>query len=150
MKMKSFRIIIADDDDDDFLLIKEAFRELNLEHFLIRKSDGVQLLDYLLQVTKEHKALPDLILLDINMPKMDGIEVLEKINTEKAYKTIPVIIYSTSNCPDQKEKCLRLGAQAFVTKGSTYKKVMAFVARINNFLKEGSRLPGLFMDIKYE
>lgn len=146
--MDDFKIVITDDDEEDFLIMKEAFEDLKLTHTLIHKQDGNKLLTYLKDCQRFGAKYPDLVLLDINMPKLNGVEVLELIKKEFKYRHIPVVMYSTSSCPDQKKQCMDLGAQAFVSKPSQFKKVVAFVKRLDSFFKDSAAMPGLFADVK--
>jgi CheY-like chemotaxis protein len=131
--MSGFRIVVADDDEDDFLLLKDAFDALRLKHALKHLTNGVQLLDHLSDAAARHR-FPDLILLDLNMPKLNGLEALERLKGTKAYKDIPVIIYSTTDSPSHQNACNRMGAEAFVTKGSTFDDILSFVNSIDTFL----------------
>lgn len=136
--MTKFRIVIADDDVDDFFIIRQAFEELRHNHIIEHVKDGRQLLDHISFASP----LPDLILLDIHMPVVDGIKALELIQKDKFLSGIPVVIYSTSRCPDQKRRCEQLGANAFVTKAYSYKKVLLFVRGLHDFLSRASAIPG--------
>jgi CheY-like chemotaxis protein len=141
--MSGFRIVVADDDEDDFLLLKDAFDTLHLEHVLQHLSNGMQLLDHLSDEAAKRR-FPDLILLDLNMPMLNGLEALERLKGTKAYKDIPVIIYSTTDSPSHKNACSRMGAEAFVTKGSTFDDILSFVNSIDTFLNERKAEPVRF------
>lgn len=133
--MANFRILIADDDEDDYFIIREAFNELTA-HDITYVSDGQQLLEFLdLQVTQRRK-LPDLILLDINMPKIDGIRALESIKSSQALNRIPIVMYSTSHDPEQKRACRKLGANGFISKGYSHSDIIDFAGGVNNFLEK--------------
>jgi CheY-like chemotaxis protein len=132
--MSMYRILIAEDDDDDFFTLKEAFDSTREEPELIRAGNGEQLLQQLQEEISEC-ALPDLIILDINMPRMDGIEVLQKIKRNRQVDFIPVFMYSTSNCIEQMKKCYQLGAQLFVTKGNEFQSVLKFADSALSFCR---------------
>jgi len=123
--MSPYRILIAEDDDDDYFTLKEAFECTQAEPELIRVGNGEQLF-VTLGGDQELFRMPDLIILDINMPRMDGIEVLQKIKRDQALGAIPVFMYSTSNCIEQMKKCYQLGAALFVTKGNEFQSVLQF------------------------
>src|SRR5580698_7443193 len=89
-------VLMADDDNEDKMLMKHAFEENQLPATLHFVEDGVQLLEYLKQQGNTGR-LPSIILLDLNMPRMGGKEVLQKIKADDVLKKIPVIIFSTSN-----------------------------------------------------
>jgi len=86
-------ILLAEDDNIDAMTVKRAMKELNVTNEIIRACDGEKALDYLRDNTKEK---PCLILLDLNMPKMNGLELLEIVKADGNLKTIPVIVLTTS------------------------------------------------------
>ena len=123
-KVKPITILMADDDEDDRLLTQDALAEsrvLNELHFV---EDGVELLEYLERKGKfEDKAVsprPGLILLDLNMPRMDGREALEAIKGNPNLKGIPVVILTTSKQEEDMVKGYNLGAASYITKTVTF------------------------------
>jgi len=139
--MAGFRLLLADDDEDDFFIIRQAFEELGRPYDLQHVRDGKELLDYLSANSGAGRQIPDLILLDINMPLINGFQALEIIRKTEAYAQVPVFIYTTSIDHEEKRRCMELGANAFFTKAYTYKKVLAFVADIDLFLNYPYRMP---------
>jgi len=115
----TFHIVVADDDDDDQFIIREALQELCAEQVVISSVyDGVQLLDCLNKkglFGRETKG-PDLIILDINMPLMNGVEALENIKSNGSFRNIPVVMLSTLRTIERVDKCALLGALNFYTK----------------------------------
>jgi CheY-like chemotaxis protein len=113
-------ILVADDDKDDFLLVTEAFREAGIKADLRLVGDGVELLDYLKRHGKyedpSSAPFPDLILLDLNMPKKDGREVLREVKADQCLQSIPVVILTTSTEENDIQLCYRSGANSFMTK----------------------------------
>ena len=95
-----FIVLMADDDEDDCLLVGSAFQEIGIAHDLHFVDDGRELLDYLLHegdfADPEKYPRPNLILLDLNMPRIDGREALSKIKSDPQLKDIPVLILTTS------------------------------------------------------
>lgn len=126
--------MIAEDDDDDFYTLKEAFECTHIQTELLRASNGEQLL-LQLQTGASAFQMPDLIILDINMPRMDGIEALQKIKRNRTLSLIPVFMYSTSNSIEQMKKCYQLGADLFVTKGNEFQSVLNFADCVLNFCR---------------
>lgn len=136
---------MADDDPDDRALTKEAFEEnfpVNDLHFV---EDGKELMDYL---NKEGKysndinhSLPELILLDLNMPKKDGREVLKEIKDHPEFKKIPVIILTTSKAEEDIVKTYELGANSFITKPVTYSGLVEVTKQLGKFWFEIVKLP---------
>lgn len=133
--MVKLSILVAEDDDDDYYLLEMAFKELDLPHSLNHVRNGAELISYLSAAASKKQELPDLILLDINMPKLNGIEALEQIKNNESYINIPVIMYSTSTCDEQKEQCMGLGARDFITKGSSFDKIVSTMRNIDHYIK---------------
>jgi CheY-like chemotaxis protein len=133
--MTEFRILVADDDEDDYFIIREAFNEF-IPHEISHVYDGQQLLEHLQQQLELKQKFPDLILLDINMPKMDGVKALQYIKSSEIFSHIPIVIYSTSSDQVQKKVCNDLGANGFVSKGYNHGEISDFVRSINRFLEE--------------
>jgi len=94
MNKKQYNLLLADDDEDDCDFFKEALDELHLPTSLVTVNDGVQLMDFLSEKSVEN--LPDILFLDLNMPRKNGLECLREIKQNEAYKNLPVIIFSTS------------------------------------------------------
>ena len=117
-------VLIADDDTDDCLIAMEAWEENGLGNDLHFVQDGEELMDYL-HHRNEHANVqtaprPGLILLDLSMPKKNGLESLAEIKSDPALKDIPVIILSTSNTPKEASEAYALGACGFITKPNTF------------------------------
>lgn len=113
--MQTKKIILADDDSDDRSIMQDAMEMLNAGDILWFADSGEQVLN-LLQKSYNASVTPCLVVLDLNMPKMNGSQTLSKIKGDQRFRDIPVIIYSTSINPLEKEKCLLLGAHAYITK----------------------------------
>lgn len=111
--------LMADDDDDDCILAHTAFRESGAEGTLACVSNGVELLEYL---GSQNAPLPRLILLDLNMPRKDGREVLKEIKSSPAIADIPIVILTTSREQMDIETSMQNGATAFITKPETFGK----------------------------
>jgi CheY-like chemotaxis protein len=124
-------ILMADDDPDDRLLTQQAFREQRLANELRFVEDGEQLIDYLKQqgqyADPSISPRPGLILLDWNMPKKNGREVLAEIKVDPQLKRIPVVVLSTSNAEMDIRHAYDLGANAFISKPVTFEGLAAIV-----------------------
>ena len=126
-------ILIAEDDADDRLMINEAFMENNMPAGIVFFENGAELLDYLYSFDDSfERTLPDLILLDLNMPKMDGKMVLSKLKLHNAYKEIPVIILTTSRSREEEAHVLNMGASGFFTKPSSFTELVNITASISS------------------
>lgn len=117
---KPFHIIVADDDDDDQYIIKEAIKEINSDQIKVTSVyDGIQLIDCLNKkglFAKDPTGEADLILLDVNMPILNGLVALEQIKGNKNFKKIPVYVISTMRTIERVDTSMRLGANNFYTK----------------------------------
>lgn len=120
-----FQIVVADDDLDDQEMIKLAFQNINTAFEMIPVYNGLQLMDYIMQRAsyKDVKQHPDLIILDLNMPVMDGFEVLSELHTDKKLRDLPVYVLSTSWQDFDKQKVIQLGARGFYTKPVSIKEL---------------------------
>jgi len=149
-KVKPITILMADDDEDDRLLTQDALAEsrvLNELHFV---EDGVELLEYLERKGKfEDKAVsprPGLILLDLNMPRMDGREALEAIKGNPSLKGIPVVILTTSKQEEDMVKGYNLGAASYITKPVTFDGLVDLMKALGKYWVEFVELPSTFND----
>ena len=111
MKELKKLILHVDDDEDDLLLMEEALKEVNKTLEVVGARDGRQAIRYL----EQGGGLPDLIILDINMPGMDGRETLSMLKKHNSWKGIPVVVFSTSSNPADKAYCASFDVD-FVTK----------------------------------
>jgi CheY-like chemotaxis protein len=121
-------ILLVDDDEEDRMLIQEAFDEIGAGNAVHFEQNGEEAIAYL---EDNPSALPCLIILDLNMPKMNGTQTLRFLKSNERYKDITVIIYSTSVNPLEREACLELGAHSYVIKPTLYQESLETVARFN-------------------
>ncbi len=111
----------VEDDDAVYILLQVAFQEVANEFELIRALDGEHALARLRKLhPHENAPRPDLILLDLNLPKMDGSEVLEAIRRDELLNSIPVVIFTSSRLDSDRAKCLALGARDFISKPNDF------------------------------
>lgn len=119
---QSYTILLAEDDLDDQELILHAFGEVSPTFTLHIVNDGKEVIDFL-ATTCDNK-LPCLIVLDYNMPQLNGAQVLQKLTTEERYKHIPKIVLSTSSNPKYIQDCLGKGANAYWVKPDSYSELV--------------------------
>lgn len=119
MKKKGMAILMVDDDAEDRLLLKDVFDELGYGDAIHFEENGEGAIAYLQGCTDSHH-LPRLIILDLNMPRLNGRQTLEYLKSHPRYKDIRVIIYSTSLNPVERDECLALGAHSYIVKPATY------------------------------
>src|SRR5579875_156067 len=114
--MEEIFILIAEDDADDRFLLQAAFEENGFKDKLQFVENGVEVIDYLnsIKATGALKKLPRFILLDLNMPKKDGREVLKELKQHAEFKKIPVVIFSTTNNEHEMRRCYELGANSYI------------------------------------
>lgn len=123
--------MLADDDEDDRMFFVDAFSELRIHTKVRTCIDGVELMDYL---NDENSILPELLFLDINMPKKSGIECLEEIKANPKFKNISIAIYSTSSSDEHVEDTFVKGANVYIKKPNDFnqlKKVLSEVVTVN-------------------
>ena len=138
-------ILIAEDDPDDRMLLNDAFTESKLANELHFVEDGEQLLAYLRRegdYAEPGKApFPGMILLDLNMPKMDGREALEIMKADPALKCIPVIVLTTSSAEEDIFRTYGLGVSSFISKPVTFEGLVDVVKTLNKYWVEIVELP---------
>lgn len=137
----NFRLLIADDDRDDFHTLIDAFGEIGLNPWFDHVTDGRALLEHLQCCMAGECERPDVILLDLNMPRVDGIQALKEIRSLPGTLIPPVLIYTTTNDPYQKQQCLAHGASGFVTKGSSFSAIVSFARDLAEFIAEARMNP---------
>ena len=116
--MKDFKpILLVEDDTVDAKTIKRAFEDLKVRNKIIHVTNGEEALEYL---QNSHNKKPRVILLDLNMPKMNGIEFLQAVKPDATLKQIPVVVLTTSSEEEDIVKSFNLGVAGYITKPGTY------------------------------
>jgi CheY-like chemotaxis protein len=140
--VRSLQILVVDDDDADALMITEVLTATEGESHVARVADGREALDYLRRLEPFAEASrPDLILLDLNMPRMDGRETLAAIKNDDGLKAIPVVILTTSGAAPDIASSYEHRANAYVTKPFSLDDFEATVRQIDRFYREIASLP---------
>lgn len=133
-------ILVADDEPNDRLLIKEAFENSEWQNPLHFVEDGVELLDYLFRRDKyanlAEEPLPNLILLDLNMPRKNGLEALEEIKSDAVLKHIPVIVFTDSKAEEDTLRSCNLGINSFITKPVSFQLLLDLTRILNKYWLE--------------
>jgi CheY-like chemotaxis protein len=140
---RSLQILLVEDNEGDVRLIKEAFNESKIDKSFSVARDGEDALNYLYKRGKYIECLkPDIILLDINLPKKNGFEVLEQIKNDPDLRRIPVIMLSSSSSEDHITRSYDLRANCYVTKPVDFDEYLSVVKIIEDFWFDKAKLPG--------
>lgn len=142
---KMITILLADDDPDDRKLTQDAFSENRLANVLDCVEDGEELLAYLHRTGKyenlRERALPGLILLDLNMPRKDGREALKEIKADPELRRIPIVVLTTSKAEEDIVRTYDLGVNSYVTKPVTFKSLVELIKVLGRYWFEVVELP---------
>ncbi len=135
----------ADDDPDDRLLIEEALRHTRLSNELYFVEDGQELLEFLRHegryAQREEIARPGLILLDLNMPRVNGPEALTQIKRDPALRQIPVVVLTTSQAETDVARTYDLGANSYIVKPVTFESLVRILSDVGRYWFETVTLP---------
>jgi CheY-like chemotaxis protein len=139
-------ILVCDDDEDDRMLTQQALEDAHVSNSVRFVEDGEQLLDYLYQRGKYggERGLaprPGLILLDLNMPKLDGREALKTIKGDSSLSDIPVVVLSTSHLDEDIARSYQLGVNSFITKPVTFSGLVEAMNVLGRYWLEIVELP---------
>ncbi|MGM0570304.1 response regulator [Marinobacter sp.] len=134
-------IYIADDDADDRLLIRDAFLESAHQARLTFYEDGETILQGLSDALAT-RTLPQLILLDLNMPGKDGRQVISELKADIAFRHIPIVVLTTSGADEDIESCYSLGASSYIVKPVSYDGLLDIVRSLKHYWMETTVLPG--------
>jgi len=142
LNKKDIRILIIDDSPSDAELAVQAFKQGKLSNEIMVVADGKEALSYLRKKGKYADVIrPDLILLDLNLPKLDGYAVLKEIKQDESLKSIPVVILTTSEDEKDVQAAYQLQASAFITKPVDFLKFVAVAKDIQQFYFVLATLP---------
>ena len=138
MNQKTNTILLVEDDDGHAKLVELNLKRAGVANPIIRAKDGMEALDYVLsRGSYADQPAPHilLILLDINMPRMDGVETLRQLKSNEALKSIPVIMLTTTDDPREVERCYELGCNIYITKPVEYDQFAEAIRRLGLFLQ---------------
>ncbi|WP_028061802.1 response regulator [Candidatus Solirubrobacter pratensis] len=131
-------VLLVEDDPGDVVLIQEAFEHNKVRNTLHVVGDGVEAMDFL----RTSQVRPDLILLDLNLPRKDGREVLAEVKSDTALRSIPVVVLTTSKAEEDILRSYDLHANAYVTKPVDFSRFIEVVRQIDEFFVTVVKLPG--------
>ncbi|WP_207496733.1 response regulator [Aridibaculum aurantiacum] len=139
--MKSIKILLVEDNEGDIVLTQEALSDAKLKNEVVVVRDGAEAMDYLNDRKPNPHLLPDLVLLDINLPKIDGKEVLAAIKNDDLLKKIPVVMLTTSSSEIDIRESYNNHANCFITKPVDLDKFFNVVKVIEDFWITIVKLP---------
>ena len=135
-------VLLVEDDPGDVLLIREAFEDNKVANRLHVVADGVQALEFMRQSGEHAQApRPDLVLLDLNLPRKDGREVLAEVKGDERLQQIPVVVLTTSKAEEDVLRSYKLHANAYVTKPVDFDRFIEVVRQIDEFFVTVVKLP---------
>jgi len=143
-----YQILLVEDNDDDVQLTLRAFRKSDLVSTVTVVRDGVEAFDYLLATgeyaSRNPDVLPDLVLLDIKLPRVDGVQVLERLRSHPRTRLIPIVILTSSAEPKDLLTCYTLGANSYVRKPIDFQQFTRALHQIGSYwLQTNQALPAL-------
>jgi CheY-like chemotaxis protein len=134
MSRPGIRILWAEDSISDILLIKEAFRQAGLKHRINIVNNGVEALDFLFHRGHyKHALTPQLLIIDLNMPKKSGREVIEEIKADPALSKIPLVVLTSSSSDQDVLEGLDSKLSTYMVKPATFEALVELAKQINNF-----------------
>ncbi len=142
--MSNFFILIAEDDADDRFLLKTAFEEKGYQEKVEFVENGVELINFLSDIALKpngDRYLPGFILLDLNMPKKDGREVLKEIKQHPDFKKIPIIVFTTTKNENEIKRCYELGANTYIVKPISFDALLRVIEDIRNYWLNTASVP---------
>jgi CheY-like chemotaxis protein len=144
MTLRPFDILIAEDNEDDILLIREAFETVQMTNRVAVVRDGVEALAYLRGEERfKDSPLPGIVLLDINMPKKTGLEVLAEIKADPRLRALPVVMLTVSERDEDILRSFEQGACSYIRKPVTFTRFIAIVKEFELYWTLVSKVPPL-------
>ena len=143
-KLTSTTILIADDDTDDRLFMERALRQSGYIQAIQFVEDGEELMDYLHRkgrYTEENAPWPDLLVLDLNMPRKNGFQALREIKEDMKLRRLPVVVMTTSSADEDIVKTYNLGVNSFVTKPFNFNRLVEMVGALKTYWMDTVKLP---------
>lgn len=141
--MSKLFILIAEDDADDRFLLQTAFLEKGFSDRITFVENGVELLDFLIDIENAggEQQYPGFILLDLNMPKKDGREVLLELKQHPVFKKIPIIVFTTTKNESEIRRCYELGANTYIVKPVSFEELLRTVEHIRSYWLKTASIP---------
>ncbi|HKY65742.1 MAG TPA: response regulator [Acidimicrobiales bacterium] len=142
-EVRPIEVLLVEDDDGDVLMTREALDEGKVLNRLSVVGDGVEAVNYLRKSGRyADAARPDLVLLDLNLPRRDGRQVLEEVKNDPDLRRIPIVVLTTSEAEEDILRSYDLHANAYVTKPVDFERFVEVIRQIDEFFISVVRLPG--------
>ena len=139
---RTIQVLLVEDNESDVRLFREAFKDVKLDNNITVIKDGSEVISYLTETEENSKEiLPDIIFLDLNLPRKNGIEILKEIKNNDKLKTIPIIMLSTSNSSQDIEKCYESHANSYIIKPVDFDKFIYIIKTIETYWLTIAQLP---------
>jgi chemotaxis family two-component system response regulator Rcp1 len=145
--MKSLKILLVEDSPSDVRLIREVLKEAKIPVQLNIARDGVEALEYMRQTEAGSAMRPDLILLDLNLPRKNGREVLAELKSSPTMRQIPVLVMTSSQAEEDIRECYGLNANCYITKPGNLSQYFQVVRAIENFWFLTATLPSGYVGL---
>lgn len=131
---RTLNVLLVDDDEGDLLMIEDALTSTGVPHEIHRAKDGEEAIAFLRGVRElDQGPRPDFVLLDLNMPRVDGRQVLALAKSDPQLRAIPIVVFTTSRSPEDIESSYALHANAYVTKPMTLEELTTVIRNIDDF-----------------
>lgn len=137
------RLLLIEDDDDQVERMRRALSGQDTVDHLVRAADGVEGLERLRSAVAHAEPLPDLVLLDLNLPRRGGLDVLREIKEDPELRRIPVVVLSSSRSPEDMNEAYRRHANSFVVKPVEYQSFERMVRLLSSYWADLNRSPGI-------
>jgi chemotaxis family two-component system response regulator Rcp1 len=140
--MKALKLLLVEDSPSDVRLIREVLKEAKMQVQINVARDGVEALEYMRQTELGSCVRPDIILLDLNLPRKNGREVLAELKESTSFRQIPVLVMTSSQADEDIRECYALNANCYITKPGNLSQYFQVVRAIENFWFLTATLPG--------
>jgi CheY-like chemotaxis protein len=137
MQSDQLVVLLAEDDDGHASLVRRNLKRAGIVNEVIHVRDGQETLDYIRSQGTYASRVPNgplLLLLDINMPRLDGVEVLRRVKADERTSKLPVVMLTTTDDPREIQKCYQLGCSVYITKPVVYEEFIEAIKRLGLFL----------------
>lgn len=144
MHRKLMTILIADDDADDRMFLEQALRQNSYTQNIQFVEDGEELMEYLYQTGRYNQTSapwPNLLILDLNMPRKNGFQALEEVKDDPKLRRLPVIVMTTSSADEDVIKTYNLGVNSFVTKPFNFNRLVEMIGALKTYWLDTVKLP---------